>query len=809
MSLFLYQLKQAYLSLKQKPGFVFSVVSTLGITLGALLCVLTLAYILFFKGLPYPEFQRLVKVNHQFIDRESKVSEVEFSYPAIMALYQNPEAFNHKTLIYYARKTLAIHLLQPTISAAHVTPEYFELFAMPMSMGRAFDNSEGLNSKVPLAVISHKTWLEVFHGDKEILNKTVKFWDINYKIIGISSPSFEEPLLRKEISNPTQVWLSWEHNPMGESGRKDWQNTNDGLFLVGQLSARQSMAQLAQELTLLIDDKWQTEVVGDDFFKGWSINIELDSLLDAISGEHKNKLILLILGVVGIVLIACANITNLFITRGAERARIMAISAVVGAKESHIFKHSLAESLLLMFFSLCLALSLCYIGLLFIANSLSSYLPRSQQLSISWFTVGCAMVLLLLLALFFAFVTTRMVNYSCLISLLRASGKGVAAQLSNRIRQLLIISQVSVAALLIFVNISLFQQSMTTLFEPVSVNTENFIDISLASTRPPTQEEIDGPVLGTAIRNEFQLLPKVASVSNSLSPLSGFFQIPLTDIQTNRHSIPEVKFIDELYFKMIGQPMLSGETFSRADLNEGFTAPEGKIESNALIVNDKLAEFLAPKGDVIGRSVLIDGDNTYQVIGIVKGVKMPGEKYIPMRAYIPASVHSINMTVQLKENQTLSREEVVAAVKRVTGFFALSTMNNVTDIHADLLFNQKATAYTTGALALLTIILSMIGLYGVLNYTLHTQRFELGTRMAIGAKGKEITTLILRNNFSAILIGLYLGFVEYLTSYLSTELLMMFGCTLVIICLISFLACYMPLRQYIKNPVAHSLRGGE
>jgi len=339
----------------------------------------------------------------------------------------------------------------------------------------------------------------------------------------------------------------------------------------------------------------------------------------------------------------------------------------------------------------------------------------------------------------------------------------------------------------------------------------------MTSTRPPTQKEIDGPVLGTAIRNEFQLLPKVASVSNSLSPLSGFRERPLTDILTNQHTIPEIKRIDGLYFKMIGQPMLSGDIFSREDLHEGFTAPEGKVESNAIIVNDKLAQFLNPNGNAIGRSVLLGEEQTYRVIGVVKGVKMPGQKSIPMRAYIPASVHSIAMTVQLKDNQILTREEIVAAIKRVTGFFALYTMDNVTDIHKALLFSQKATAYTTGVLALLTIILSMIGLYGVLNYSIHTQRFELGTRMAIGAKSKEIIALILKNNISALLTGFvismviliacYFSFAEYFAHYINAELVVMFILTLIIISLISFSACFIPLRQYINKPVMYCLRG--
>lgn len=141
MNLFFYQLKQAYLSLKQKPGFVFSVVSTLGITLGALLSILTLVYVLFFKGLPYPDYQQLVKVEHQLIDSTNKFYESSFSYPSILEVYNDKAVFSQSAMVYYSDEILAIHASQPTIATTHVTPEYFNLLDMPMALGRMFELS--------------------------------------------------------------------------------------------------------------------------------------------------------------------------------------------------------------------------------------------------------------------------------------------------------------------------------------------------------------------------------------------------------------------------------------------------------------------------------------------------------------------------------------------------------------------------------------------------------------------------------------------------------------------------------------------
>ena len=158
MNLFIYQLKQAFLSLKKKPGFVFSVVSTMGITLGALLCVLTLSYLLLVEPLPYPEQERLFVAEHHLINAKNETQTVAFSYPGLVQLYQNKETFQQSVMLYYGKDVIISHLSQPLVNTTYATPELHQLLASPMAIGRVFEASEALDTYNPVALLSYNTW---------------------------------------------------------------------------------------------------------------------------------------------------------------------------------------------------------------------------------------------------------------------------------------------------------------------------------------------------------------------------------------------------------------------------------------------------------------------------------------------------------------------------------------------------------------------------------------------------------------------------------------------------------------------------
>jgi ABC-type antimicrobial peptide transport system permease subunit len=177
------------------------------------------------------------------------------------------------------------------------------------------------------------------------------------------------------------------------------------------------------------------------------------------------------------------------------------------------------------------------------------------------------------------------------------------------------------------------------------------------------------------------------------------------------------------------------------------------------------------------------------------------------------------VTLKLSEGQTVTREEVIAVIKEVSNLYALFSLERLTDTKQKMLFTEYTTAVTTTVLALITLFLASIGLYGVLSYGTQMRRFELGTRMAVGAKRHQLIELIIKDNAWTIGLGiassvlvmlaLFIAFKPELVAYTSFDLLATFAITVVAITLLSLFACYWPLRQYINRPAIHSLRGSD
>jgi ABC-type antimicrobial peptide transport system permease subunit len=192
---------------------------------------------------------------------------------------------------------------------------------------------------------------------------------------------------------------------------------------------------------------------------------------------------------------------------------------------------------------------------------------------------------------------------------------------------------------------------------------------------------------------------------------------------------------------------------------------------------------------------------------------------MPMRVYTPSRLSSTQMTLKLRDGQSVSREQVVSAINEVSSLYALFSLDTLASEKKRRLFTQYTTATTTSALAIITLFLASVGLYGILSYGTQMRRFELGTRMAIGAKRKDLVGLIVKDNVWVILLGvassivvmlgIYIGYKDVLSGYMSVELLPMLIATILSIALLSLFACYWPLRQYINHPAIHSLRGSD
>jgi len=503
-----------------------------------------------------------------------------------------------------------------------------------------------------------------------------------------------------------------------------------------------------------------------------------------------------------LVLIACANIANLFVSRTAERQQQLAIRAAVGASKAQLFRTIMAEIGLIMLLSIVVAQIFTFIGFSLLTYYLADFLPRIDELNLNSFSVLASLCLLLLLTLFFSHLCRKMINYRSLNSTLQSSGKGNGIQVSKKVRNILISSQIAIATSLIFINVVLYKDANALVEQPLGHETDNIVAVVLSLANI---ERDSRAAKLTELKRNLLSSPKVTNVSQAMRP-SIFGTLALSDDASTKRYTAKGKDIDDRYFDMIQQPIIEGDNFSAADI---------KDNNRVTIINDVFAQRLAPNGSAIG--MMFNGG--LRVIGVVKSINIPGQETIAARFYYPASLARNMLLIKVKPEQELSREELINTLKNVSPSLSLFSFSSLTDYKNERLFAPMTTAITTVILAILTLFLSGLGLYGILSYSSQMRRFEIGTRLAIGAKSKDIVTLVFKDNSAAIisgilisllaLLGLYVSFSGSLTQYISMELIPLYMMTLALISLISFFACYMPLRQYINKPAIHSLRGSD
>jgi predicted permease len=799
--------RQAWANLKKKTAFVATVVVTMGTTLGALLCVLTLGHLLLIEPLPYPEQNRLYRVGSLLDDNKGEVNIDAFTYPGLIHLYKNQDVFEEAALAFFDQDVLSSLPHQPSLTTGYVTPEWFSLLDAKPIMGRLFEKTEALDTNNPGAILTYKTWQQEFGSREDILEHTVSFSGVSFRIVGVLSKDFVEPQISR-FSTERSIWLPWDYN-LDTRNKESWGRVHANHNFLGRIKEGISAAQAEQALTPLINSKWQEEVASDPFFKGWTISSDIKSLKDVIVNDSRRMIMILTASVLGLVIIAFTNITNLFMSRTAEQQRQLAIYAALGAKKSHLLKVLLAESSLLMAFAILLALIIAAFGFHLMQTHFADAIPRTRELSLNIFTFGSGILFASLFALSFAYISSRMINYKNLNAQVQSSGKGTGIQVSKRFRRALVASQITVAMVLVFANIGLFNVSYKIIKAPLGFEINHMISlIFTVSTNERLTNEQVAPVM-TAIKNNLSALPTVKSVSQSDSPLDGFTLVAVTNNKTNESYTPGYKEVDASYFEQISQKLVAGRFISEEDTQDAV---------NSAVVNEVFAHNLSVDGDVLGMQLDASG-YTYTIVGIVESIRLPGESDIPNRIYFPANLAHAQINLTIEPNLHVTREQVVAAIKEVNSQYALYDLQILPQAKDKQLFVQYVAMITTSTLAIITLFLTGVGLYGIISYGTQMRRFEIGTRMAIGAKPRNLIHLIVHDNarvvgigfvLSIILLGVgYLAYGDSLTAYINSSLIPVFAITLISICVLALFACYWPLRKYINNPAIHLLRGSE
>jgi len=801
-----FELLLAKSALLKVPGFSTTVIATLAITLGALICIFNLNHVLLVKSLPYPDAENLVVVQQSYKNGNEGFSGSQ-SAPGMLLWYKNQKVLSEFALVFDHKQLLAEHPEQPNALVNFITPEYFSLLRPEMHLGRTIMDKEGLDKHQAVAVLSYDTWQKWFKSDNNIIGTKTMIGHVSYKIVGVTAKNFITPANRN--NETADFWVPFDYQGLDVA---NWGVMTRALIGIGKLKTTVSTLEAESTLGALLNKHFQAS---PNVEPGDEAGAKIILFKELIVGSSQQVALLLLSGVIGLLLIATTNVTNLFLSRAAQKQRTMAIQAALGAKPGHLFTAMFAESILLTTIAALLGLLVAGWGFVLLEELAAKQLPRISELGLDSTTILFTLVVVVSLSVIFAKLSSRVVNYDKLQSNLQSSGKGSGLQISKRIRHTLIAAQVTLATLLLISASVIIEQALETVLHPLGFNEEDVVYLRVdrpkgADYSPESLVEMN--LLTLEIKSELTKLPSVLSVSRSIAPVifKGANSMSLSNRNNKRVGSFSFNMVDHNYFDVLELPIVAGRTFNEQK--------DPRYQINEIIISESLARELVPDGSALGKIFQIQPTQPLKVVGIAKDYYRPGMKdeggY--QRYYMPyAAFEDFGFDIKLKSGGTVSRETILPLLQKINSKLRIRTVVSHETLHAQLIYQHKLAAGLTIVLAGLSLLLAGAGIYGVLNYSTQMRRYELGIHLALGAKTHRLRNMVIKENLTPIFYGIggsvLLAFVIFivLRQQIDTQLnVNMYAAiaALPIMLMIAFLACYLPIKQVINEDPIKALR---
>ncbi len=811
MRYFIHSLKNEFSlaksALLRVSGFSATVIGTLAITLGALICIFSLNHMLLVKSLPYPDADKLLVLQHTYTEDGIDYSGAQTA-PGMILLYKKQKEFAEMALMRDQNLLIADHPERPNSLVNFVTHEYFSLLKPQMHLGSSMSEHEGFDQHKAVTVLSYDSWQKWYNSDKDIIGSKIILGNVSFKIIGVTAEEFRAPTNR--YNQAINFWLPWDYQRLDVN---NWGVMTRGLTALAKLQPNISKQQAVASLSPILNESYQAS---GNALKGYSAHISLTPLKDIIIGDSTQVALLLLSGVVALLLIATSNVTNLFLSRAAEKQRTMAIQAAMGAKPAHLFTSMFAESFILCGIAGVLGLIVAGWGFVLLAELASTQLPRISELSVDGITLLFTVFIVLILSITFAKISSNVVKYDDLKTQLQGSGKGSGLQISKKIRNGLIITQVTLASLLLVGTSVVIEQAMSTIMHPLGFNEEDISYLRVARPKGfegfAEQNLIELNLLTLEIKKALNSLPEVVQVSRSLEPIIeiGSFNMSLEDVNGKRLGSFNANMIDHNYFDLIELPLIKGNFFTEQK--------DPRYFITEIIISESLAKHLFPNKDPLGEILQIQATQPLKVVGVVKDYHSPGRNndYSYQRYYLPYAVFSdLGFEIKLKEGALLNKKTLLPLLQAIDPKLRIQELNTHTEMHAELIYKHKLTAGITIVLALLALLLAAAGIYGVLNYSTQMRRYELGIHLAMGAKTHSVQKMVIKENIKPVVFGIAVSAAltaliysiarQQLTADIEFNILAILS-TVPLMILVSFIACYLPVNKVINEDPVKALR---
>jgi putative ABC transport system permease protein len=781
----------------KSPGFTAATVLTLALGIGANTAIFTVANALLLRPFPYRDPARIVSI---------EAKDQAKDYGTTLVRYETARDHNRsfEGVAVWANDNLNLagdgEPLQ--VAVGRVTPNFFDLLGVRPQLGRAFTAEEGTPSGRPVVMLSNSFWRTRYHGDPNIVGRTVNLDATACTVVGVLPPGVQYPFV-----GPSDVWSPryFEYSLMTP------QRLRQGvgyLSMIARLRSGVTLEQANSELAVLNKLYKEQNPTAPDASAG--IEMLSQSLRELVAGNLRSKVLILLSAVGVVLLIACANVASLLLSRGLVRRREVAVRAALGAKRATIVAQLLTESILLALIAGVVGAGLGWAATRALvawgATQLPDGVPVSMDARVLLFTLAVA----LLAAAMFGMAPSMQLSRVDVNSALREEGRGASAgRRRSRMSDALVVGQVAMS-LVLLIGAGLLVRSFVRLlqvdpgFDARNVLTMNVSLSTLKYAKPDLQIAFFDDVL-----RRVSAVPGVRSAAISAAlPLSFKRITPVLPQGQAEVALAERPFVDieavsPDWFATMRVPLRSGRAFSGGD--QAQSPP-------VVVVNETFARQYWPNANALDQHVTIGRRPIpAQVVGVATDIKNRGlEQDTQPQLYLPFSQlpwGDMNLLVRTDVPVQSVTSAVRAQVAAIDPDQPVTKIETVDELMNDARTQPRFLLMLVGAFSATALVLAMIGIYGVLSYSVSERWQEFGIRMAMGAERRDILRLVLRHGFMLALVGIGAGLAAAfaLTHLLASMLYktnghdpLTFVAAPVVFLGIAILASYVPARRAMR-----------
>lgn len=785
--------------LAKKPLFAIVAIVTLALGIGANTAIFSVVNAVLLKSLPYPQPERLVILRGQTSEGEPD----ELSQPEAEDFQSRLQSFEDFTAFQSQSVNVTGGERPDRVRGSFVTSSYFKVFNLKPIIGRTLLPEEDRAGGPKVAVVNEKLWHERLGSDSNLQNKTLTLNGEVFSIVGVISKDFKQPL-----DPEVELWMPVTAFP-GNKGERE----HRFLFAMGHTKPGVTPGQANAEAETIAGQLAQTYPKEN---AGRSARIQL--FQDFLLSDTRPLLWVLFAAVGVILLIACANLANLLLARGVGRRREIAVRAALGASRWRLVRQLVTETTIISVLGGVAGLVLAYwalYGLLQLPQTFVSV----EEATLDFRVLLFALAMSLLTGWIFGLLPALQLARPQLQTFLKEGERGAGeSKRWNRIRAAFVVAQVSLSLILLICAGLLLRSFDKLLRVDVGFKTEQLLSFEYRLPRnrysdPKAQWNFHSRVL-----EEIQKIPGVQSASLvrglPFSGNGGTATITLSDRELPpQGQEPEVEFNTAMpnYFQTVGIPLLQGRLFNNGD----------RIDSPAVVlINRIMAERFWPGQDPIGKQIKFVGDGTAaMVVGVVGNAKQYWieEQQRPQVyvAYSQSPGFFATAVIRTTVDPTSLAEASRQAVWKVDPDQPMWKFRTVEFLVSRNVADRKFLMTLMVIFATLALVLTIIGLYGVVSYLVNQRTQEIGLRMALGAQVTDIMRMVLRQGMLLVLTGVMLGLgASWLLTRLLSRLLyqvsatdpLTFSVIAVMLTAVALLACFIPARRATKVDPLVALR---